>query len=78
MSYTFHPAAESEFLESVGYYESKVNGLGQALISEFSVLMNLIIDNPEAWQVEANNVLKEEKKCTMILKMSSKELIPLD
>ncbi|RUO73296.1 type II toxin-antitoxin system RelE/ParE family toxin [Idiomarina ramblicola] len=53
MSYTFHPAAESEFLESVGYYESKVQGLGQALINEFSVLVNLIIDNPEAWQVEA-------------------------
>lgn len=53
MSYTFHPAAESEFLESVGYYESKVQGLGQALISEFTALVNLIIDNPNAWQVEA-------------------------
>ena len=53
MSYTFHPAAESEFLESVGYYESKVKGLGQALIREFSGLVSLIIDNPDAWQVEA-------------------------
>ncbi len=53
MSFTFHPAAESEFLESVGYYESKVQGLGQALISEFTALVNLIIDNPNAWQVEA-------------------------
>ncbi len=28
MTYKFHPAAEAEFLESVGYYESKVKGLG--------------------------------------------------
>jgi len=31
MKYYFHPAAEAEFLESVGYYESKVSGLGGAL-----------------------------------------------
>lgn len=30
MNYSFHPAAEAEFLESVGYYESKVPGLGDA------------------------------------------------
>ena len=59
MSYTFHPAAESEFLESVGYYESKVKGLGQALISEFSGLVSLIIDNPEAWQVEAEKGIRK-------------------
>lgn len=27
MNYSFHPAAEAEFLESVGYYESRVKGL---------------------------------------------------
>lgn len=59
MSYKFHPAAESEFLESVGYYESKVQGLGQALISEFKALINLIIDNPEAWQVEAKSGIRK-------------------
>ena len=32
MKYSFHPAAEAEFLESVGYYESKVSGLGGAFI----------------------------------------------
>ena len=26
MIYDFHPAAKAEFLESVGYYESKVPG----------------------------------------------------
>jgi len=35
MNYSFHPAAEAEFLESVGYYESAVPGLaGSALIRE--------------------------------------------
>lgn len=42
MSYSFHPAAEAEFLESVGYYESKVSGLGGALIAEFEALACLL------------------------------------
>lgn len=37
MTYSFHPAAEAEFLESVGYYEFKVPGLGGALIEEFEL-----------------------------------------
>jgi toxin ParE1/3/4 len=52
MSYHFHPAAEAEFLESVGYYESKVPGLGGALIEEFEALAELIGDSPKAWQIE--------------------------
>ena len=52
MIYTFHPAAEAEFLESVGYYESKVPGLGGALIEEFEALANLVGESPKAWQVE--------------------------
>ena len=52
MSYEFHPAAEAEFLESVGYYESKVPGLGAALIKEFEALAKLIGHSPKGWQVE--------------------------
>jgi len=51
MNYSFHPAAEAKFLESVGYYESKVPGLGNAFIEEFEVLAELIGESPEAWQV---------------------------
>jgi plasmid stabilization system protein ParE len=51
MKYEFHPAAEAEFLEAVAYYESKVTGLGTALISEFEMLALLISDTPKAWQV---------------------------
>ncbi|OLU29514.1 hypothetical protein BVH03_10590 [Pseudomonas sp. PA15(2017)] len=52
MSYSFHPAAEAELLESVGYYESRVAGLGGTLIREFETLARLISDAPRAWQVE--------------------------
>ena len=52
MTFFFHPAAEAEFLESVGYYESRVLGLGGALIEEMSVLADLICSSPRAWQVE--------------------------
>lgn len=52
MNYFFHPAGEAEFLESVGYYESEVPGLGGAFIKEFEALAELIDENPKGWQVE--------------------------
>lgn len=52
MSYFFHPAAEAEFLELVGYYESNVPGLGAALVEEFAALAKLVGESPKAWQVE--------------------------
>jgi len=51
MTYAFHPAAQAEFLESVGFYESKVPGLGGALIGEFEALAALIDDSPKAWPI---------------------------
>tara|TARA_R110001583_G_scaffold74485_3_gene206388 strand:- start:620 stop:970 length:351 start_codon:yes stop_codon:yes gene_type:complete len=53
MNYSFHPAAEAEFLETVGYYESKVPGLGGAVIEEFEALAALVGESPKAWQVES-------------------------
>jgi hypothetical protein len=47
MNSSFHPAAEAEFLESVGYYESMVPGLGAALIEEFETLAELIGESPK-------------------------------
>lgn len=52
MTYSFHPAAEAEFLESVAYYESNVLGLGGSLIDEFEAFAKLIDKSPKAWQVE--------------------------
>lgn len=52
MNYSFHPAAEAEFLESVGYYESRVPRVGGALIEEFKAPANLIGESPKGWQIE--------------------------
>ncbi|HAC88579.1 MAG TPA: plasmid stabilization protein [Gammaproteobacteria bacterium] len=52
MIYTFHPAAEAEFLESVGYYELEVPGLGGAFKEEFEALAESIGDSPKGWQTE--------------------------
>ncbi len=52
MNYYFHPAAEAEFLELVGYYESKISGLGRALIEEFEALAKLIGTSSKGGQIE--------------------------
>lgn len=52
MTYFFHPASEAELLESVGYYEEKVPGLGKVFLEEFEALASLVRESPKAWQVE--------------------------
>jgi len=52
VNYEFHPNAEAEFLESVGFYESKVKGLGSAFIDEFEALVNLLCESPEQGKIE--------------------------
>lgn len=52
MSYEFHPAAEAEFLESVGFYDSRVRGLGAAFIAEFERTIELIAQSPEQRPLE--------------------------
>ncbi len=52
MTPDFHPAAEAEFLECVGYYESRVPGLGTSLVDEYEALAKLILQSPKAWPVE--------------------------
>jgi plasmid stabilization system protein ParE len=52
MIYEFHPAAETEFLESVGFYESRVQGLGTAFIDEFEASIGLVVESPQRWKVE--------------------------
>lgn len=52
MNYEFHPNAEAEFLESVGFYESKVKGLGSAFIDEFELVANLVCESPKQRNIE--------------------------
>ncbi len=35
MTYQFHPAAASEYLDSIAFYESRLAGLGADYIAEF-------------------------------------------
>lgn len=52
MKYEFHPDAEAEFLESVGFYESKVRGLGETFIDEFEAVVNLVCESPKQRLIE--------------------------
>jgi len=52
VSYFFHPAAETEHLESIAYYESKRSGLGATYLTEFESSMNNICDAPHRNAVE--------------------------
>ncbi|CAN5835688.1 hypothetical protein BH23ACT11_BH23ACT11_15680 [soil metagenome] len=52
MSYEFHPAAETEHLESVAYFESKRAGLGASYLSEFEETMQRICEAPHRYPVE--------------------------
>ncbi len=52
MSYFFHPAAESEYLESLAYYESKRPGLGALYLAEFEQIINIVCETPHRYPVE--------------------------
>ena len=52
MSYVFHPAAESEHLESVAYLELKRAGLGALYLAEFEQVMAMICEAPQRYRIE--------------------------
>ena len=52
MSYSFHPAAESEHLESVAYYESKRPGLGATYLAEFEKSMADVCEAPNRYPIK--------------------------
>ncbi|MDX1250938.1 MAG: type II toxin-antitoxin system RelE/ParE family toxin [Gammaproteobacteria bacterium] len=52
MSYVFHPAAETEYLESIGYFESKCPGLGASYLAEFESTMAKVCESPHRYPVE--------------------------
>ncbi len=49
MKYSFHPAAETEHLESVAYYESKRPGLGAAYLTDFEFAMINVCETPHRY-----------------------------
>lgn len=52
MSYVFHPAAESEHLESVAYFESKRPGLGASYLVEFEKILGHVCESPQRYPIE--------------------------
>lgn len=52
MSYVFHPAAEAEHLESVGYFESKRPGLGASYLAEFEKTLAWVCQSPHRYPIE--------------------------
>ncbi|WP_419866552.1 type II toxin-antitoxin system RelE/ParE family toxin [Methylomonas koyamae] len=51
MSYRFHPGAEHEHLEIVGFYESIQTGLGAAYLAEFENLMTRVAGMPKIYRI---------------------------
>ena len=52
MSNYFHPAAESEDLEAIAYYESKRPGLGASFLAEFETAIGAVLATPHRNPVE--------------------------
>ena len=52
MSYFFHPAAEAEHLESVGYFESRRAGLGASYLAEFERIIGAACEAPDRYPIE--------------------------
>jgi plasmid stabilization system protein ParE len=56
MSYAFHPEAETEFLESIAYYEECAPGLGLDFSAEVHSTIQRIQAFPKAWQILEDNI----------------------
>ena len=61
MSYFFHPAAESEHLESVAYFESRRTGLGASYLAEFEVLMEAVCKAPHRYPIEVKPDIRRSR-----------------
>lgn len=52
MTYRFHPGAENEHFEIIGFYESRQPGLGAAYLTEFEQLMSSVVSMPGRYRIE--------------------------
>jgi len=49
MTFSFHPEAETEFLEAIDYYEDCERGLGYDFLIEVLATIQNIVNYPTAW-----------------------------
>ena len=61
MSYEFHPAAESEHLESVGYFEAKRAGFGASYLAEFERTAALACESPRRYAIEKKPDIRRDR-----------------
>jgi toxin ParE1/3/4 len=59
MSFSFHPEAETEFLEAIEYYEERERGLGYDFSIEVFRTIQNIVTYPTAWSV----IEKDVRRC---------------
>ena len=51
MTIVFHPEAEQEFYDAIGYYESQQPGLGEDYHAEIMATVARITNSPKVWPV---------------------------
>ena len=51
MTFSFHPEADEEFREAIGYYETCQHGLGEEFYLEVHSTINRILSFPQTWPV---------------------------
>jgi hypothetical protein len=56
MKFDFHPEAETEFLEAIGYYEGCDAGLGEDFSLEVYAAVRNILSYPATWPVLEEDV----------------------
>ena len=56
MTFSFHPEAESEFRESIEYYEERERGHGYDISIEVLAAIQNIVTYPTAWPVIEEDV----------------------
>ncbi len=56
MNFFFHPEAQTEFNETVAYYEECEPGLGEDFVSEVYAAIQNILAFPEAWPVLEDDI----------------------
>lgn len=56
MKWAFHPEAETEFYETIDYYEECESGLGEDFSIEVQMTIQNILAHPSAWPTVEDNV----------------------
>jgi hypothetical protein len=62
MKYAFHPEAEAEFLDAIGYYEECEPGLGYDFAIEVHSTIENILSFPKAWTILESDIRRRQTR----------------